>query len=220
MTMHPDSLVIRAGGPPATPGAAFLPGPVFAAPYHAAGDPAAVPYTYGRFHNPTWTGFESALTQLEGGPAIVFASGMAATTAVLATALRPGDQLCLPAGSYYTTRVLTGGYFSEMGIRVRLVPSGGEAAPEHVAGARLVWLESPTNPGLEVCDIAAACQAAHAAGALVAVDNTTATPLGQRPLALGADFVVASDTKALTGHGDLILGHVGVSDPAWGDRIR
>jgi cystathionine gamma-lyase len=78
----------------------------------------------------------------------------------------------------------------------------------------LVLLETPSNPGLDVRDIAAAAFAAHAAGALLAVDNTTATPLGQSPLALGADLTLASDTKALSGHGDVVLGHVSTRDPA------
>jgi cystathionine gamma-lyase len=81
-------------------------------------------------------------------------------------------------------------------------------------------LETPSNPGLEVCDVAAVAAAAHAAGAVVAVDNTTCTPLGQQPLALGADLVVASDTKALSGHGDLLLGHVSTADPVHHERVR
>jgi cystathionine gamma-lyase len=79
-------------------------------------------------------------------------------------------------------------------------------------GARLLWIESPSNPLMEICDIVALCERAHRAGALVAVDNTTATPLGQRTLALGADFAVASDTKSMTGHSDIVLGHVAARD--------
>lgn len=218
--MRDETLVVRAGRPPAAQGTAFLPGPVFAGPYHAAGEPASSPYTYGRFHNPTWTGYETALAALEGGPTLVFASGMAATTAVLGVVLRPGDVVLLPIESYYTTRVLSRGYFTEMGVVVRLVPASGAVDPAVVAGAKLVWLESPTNPELDVCDIAAWVEAAQAAGALVAVDNTTATPLGQRPLSLGADFVVSSDTKSITGHGDLILGHVAARDAEWAERLR
>jgi cystathionine gamma-lyase len=145
---------------------------------------------------------------------------MAATTAVFGAVLRPGDLLVLPADCYYTTRLVAGGYFREMGVQIRQVPTAPVLDPAAMAGARLVWLESPTNPGLDVCDIAATAAAAHAAGALVALDNTTATPLGQRALSLGADFAVASDTKALTGHGDLILGHVAARDTAWLDRLR
>ena len=82
-----------------------------------------------------------------------------------------------------------------------------------------MWLESPSNPGLDVCDLATLTATAHNSGVLVAVDNTTATVLGQRPLALGADFSVAADTKALTGHGDLVLGHVAAREPEWTQRL-
>jgi cystathionine gamma-lyase len=218
--MRDETLVVRAGHSPASQGAPFLPGPTFAGPYHAAGDPASSPFTYGRFHNPTWSAYEAALGELEGGPALVFASGMAAATAILGTVLRPGDVLLLPAESYYTTRVLARGFFSEVGVEVRFVPTAGGLEPDQVKGVRLVWLESPTNPGLDVCDIKAAAATAHAAGSLVAVDNTTATPLGQRPLSLGADFVLASDTKSITGHGDLILGHIAVRDDARLEKAR
>jgi cystathionine gamma-lyase len=87
-------------------------------------------------------------------------------------------------------------------------------------GAALLWLESPSNPGLDVCDIAALAEIAHRAGGLVAVDNTLATPLGQRPLELGADLSVTSDSKGLTGHSDLVLGHVAGHDPDLVARIR
>jgi cystathionine gamma-lyase len=218
--MHDATRVIQAGMGPDTPGSPFLPGPTFAAPYHAPGDPAAVPYTYGRFHNPTWTQFEQALSVLEEGPAVVFASGMAAVAAVFGVTLRPGDVVVLPSDSYYTTRLLADSYFAGMGVQVRQAPTAGEAQAALVDGARLLWLESPSNPGLDVCDIAALAAQARAAGVLVAVDNTTATVLGQRPLALGADFSVASDTKALTGHSDLILGHVAAHEASWADQLR
>jgi cystathionine gamma-lyase len=212
--------IVRAGLPPVEQGAPFLPGPVFAAPYHLAGDPATSAYTYGRFHNPTWTHFEAALAELEGGLALVFSSGMAAIAAVFGAVLRPGDIAVLPADSYYTTRLIANGYFTQMGVAVRLAPTAGDAQAAHLTGAKLVWLETPTNPGLDVCDLRALTEAAHAAGALVAVDNTTPTALGQQPLALGADYSVASDTKALTGHSDLLLGHVAAREPALLDPIR
>ena len=218
--MRDATRVNRAGIPEAVQGAAYLPGPTFAAPYHAAGDPKTAPFSYGRFSNPTWSLFEQALSELEGGPSIVFASGMAATNAVFGVTLRAGDILVMPSDSYYTSRLVAQGYLTEMGIKVRLAPTAGNAQLEHLAGAKLLWLETPANPTLEVCDIAAMVQAAHAQGVLVAVDNTTATALGQRPLALGADFSVASDTKALTGHSDLILGHVASQDNAWAERIH
>jgi cystathionine gamma-lyase len=218
--LHDATRVVRAGLPDASQGEPFHPGPVFAAPYHVAGDPASAPYTYGRFHNPTWARFEAAIGDLEGGEAVVFASGMAATAAVLATALAPGETVVLPADGYYTTRTLGSSFFAARGVTLRSAPTAGDAQGGLLDGARLLWLETPSNPGLDVCDIAALARAAHEHGALVAVDNTTATVLGQRPLALGADFSLASDTKALTGHADLVLGHVAVRDPEWARRLR
>jgi cystathionine gamma-lyase len=145
---------------------------------------------------------------------------MSASAAVLATVLKAGDKLVMPAESYYTTRLIATEYFAPMGIEVVTAPTANDAQRALLHGARLLWLESPTNPGLDVCDIAALCDAAHAAGALVAVDNTTATALGQRPLALGADFAVVSDTKAMTGHADVILGHVATKDAHWAEVLR
>ena len=107
-----------------------------------------------------------------------------------------------------------------MGVGPASFRPSGDSIPPRLEDAKLVWLESPTNPGLDVCDIKASAATAHAAGALVAVDNTTATPLGQRPLALGADFVLSSDTKSVTGHGDLILGHVAVRETQWVEKLR
>jgi cystathionine gamma-lyase len=190
-------------------------GPVFAAPYHTPGDPSDTPYTYARAHNPTWTALEDAIGQMESGEtyqasALVFASGMAACTAVFGAVLRPGDVVVLPSNAYYTARILMQEYFTQMGVVLRMAPTAGDAQADLLQGARLLWLESPSNPGMEICDIAKLSDAAHRAGALVAVDNTTPTPLGQLPLALGADFSVASDTKAMTGHSDLLLGHVAV----------
>lgn len=218
--MHDATRVIRAGLPAPSQGAPFLPGPVFAGPYHLAGDPASSAYTYGRYHNPTWTHFERALGELEGGEAVIFSSGMAATSAIMGCALKPADVAVFPGDGYYAARALAQGFFAQMGATIRTAPTAGDAQGEHLAGAKILWLESPSNPGLDVCDIKALALKAHAQGALVVVDNTTATVLGQRPLELGADFSLASDTKALSGHGDLVLGHVAVKDPAWAKALR
>ncbi len=198
-------------------------GPVFAAPYHTPGDPSETPYTYARSHNPTWTALEKAIAQMESGQlasgesyqasALVFASGMAACAAVFGAVLRPGDVVVLPSNAYYTARVLMQEYFVKMGVVLRTASTAGNAQSELLEGARLLWLETPSNPGMEICDIALLSDAAHRAGALVAVDNTTPTPLGQLPLALGADFSIASDTKSMTGHSDLLIGHVATRDP-------
>jgi cystathionine gamma-lyase len=145
---------------------------------------------------------------------------MAAVTAVFGTVLRPGDIVVLPSDSYYTTRLLADGYLTEMGIQVRKAPTAGNAQKDHLAGAKLLWLESPSNPGLDVCNIAGLVAAAREAGALVAVDNTTPTILGQKPLSLGADFSLSSDTKTLTGHSDVMLGHVAARNAAWADKLR
>jgi cystathionine gamma-lyase len=138
---------------------------------------------------------------------VVFASGMAACTAVLFTQLKPGDVLVAPSDGYPIVRKLATAHLAEHRVETRFVPTPGdwEAALD---GARLVWLETPSNPGLDVCDIQAITDAAHKRGALVVADNSLATPLGQRPLDLGCDFCVSADTKGTTGHADLLLGHV------------
>ncbi|GLY03717.1 MULTISPECIES: cystathionine gamma-lyase [Actinoplanes] len=209
--MRDGTRTVHAGLPAPEVGAPFLPGPVFAAPYHL--DPATGPGEngYGRTEHPTRRGLETAIGALEGGPTLVFASGQAAITALLLSVLRAGDTVALPADGYFTVRAFAEGTLRDLGITTVLVPTAGPY-PDF-AGVRLVLLETPANPGLDVCDLRAVAAAAHAAGALVAVDNTTATPLGQNPLALGADLVVASGTKALTGHSDLLLGYVSATDP-------
>lgn len=218
--MHRDTTILRAGYRGTHDLGPFLAGPQFASTYTAPGDPAQHALTYGRFNNPTWAAFEEALAALEGGPAICFASGMAAVSAVLGSCLRPGDAVVLPSDSYYTVRVVAGNWLEKNGVTIRSAPTRGDALRDHLTGARLLWLETPSNPGLDVCDIRALAQAAHANGVLVAVDNTTATPYLQQPLALGADIVVASDTKGLTGHADLVLGHVAVRDPELAVTLR
>src|SRR5438309_2469303 len=218
--MRDGTRVVRAGLPDFAQGEPFLPGPTFANSYHLAGEPSSSPYSYGRYHNPTWTHFEQALSELEGGTAVIFASGMAAVTAVFGSVLRPGHVLVMPSDGYYTARMLAEGYFAALGVEVRMAPTAGNAQIEYLDGATLLWLETPSNPGLDVCDLAVLIAAAHHHGVLVAVDNTTATLLGQQPLAHGADFSVSSDTKALTGHSDLLLGHVATKETTWAERLH
>ena len=179
------------------PGEPFGAQPVFASAFHLGGEDF-----YGRASNPTWHSLESALGSLEGGECVVFPSGMAAISTLLRTVLSTGDTLMLPSDGYFLTRK----FVSEMDVTVVEVPTAGPYPS--FEGVQLVLLESPSNPGLDVCDIAELASRVHAAGALLAVDNTTATPLGQRPLELGADIVVASDTKAVAGHSDVLFGHV------------
>ena len=218
--MHRDTLILHAGYSPSTEAGVSLPGPQFSATYTTPGDPAQHPLSYGRFHNPTWTRWEEALGVLEGGHVVAFASGMAAVAAVFGVCLKPGDTLVLPADAYYTTRVFASHWLNTIGIHTRLVPTREPPVADTLEGARLLWLETPSNPQLDVCDIAEWVRLARAQRVLVAVDNTTATAYLQQPLALGADYVVASDTKALTGHSDLVLGHVATTDQEQATALR
>jgi cystathionine gamma-lyase len=208
----PGTRAVHAGRRPPRTGAPLVEGPVLSSAFHLSG-PGEGGDSYGRADNPTWRAYEDALGELEGGGTVLYGSGLAAVTAVLLTVLRSGDTLVLPADGYYLARAFVHQRLSPMDVRVREVPTARPLAGADVAGARLVLLESPSNPWLDTCDLAAGTAVAHAAGALVAVDNTTATVLGTRPLALGADFSISSDTKATTGHGDVVLGHVAAADP-------
>ncbi|MDQ0942207.1 cystathionine gamma-lyase [Streptomyces sp. V1I1] len=213
---------VRAGLPVPVKYEPALPGPVFAAHFHLPGEPTG-PYTYGRDENPTWTHLERAIGELEapGEPVetVTFASGMAASSAVLFSQLKAGDTVVLPNDGYQALPLVRE-RLEAYGVEVRTAPTGDDAQLSVLDGAQLLWIETPSNPGLDVCDVRRLTEAAHAAGALVAVDNTLATPLGQRPLHLGADFSVASDTKGMTGHGDILLGHVTCRDPQLAAGVR
>jgi cystathionine gamma-lyase len=212
---------VHAGLPAGTQGDPLLPGPVFAAPFHLRGPADASPHGYGRNANPTWERLEAALGELEGGEVVVFASGMAAVTAVLLTTLAPGDALVAPGDAYPGVRDVARRHLAERGVEVRLVPSEEAAFRGALeGGARLLWVESPSNPGLRVLDVPALAAAAAGAGALLAVDGTLATPLRQPTLDAGADLAVVSASKHLTGHSDLVLGYVAARDPALAAGLR
>ncbi len=133
--MHDGTRVVHAGLPAPSQRQPFLPGPMFAGTFHLAGDPASSAYNYGRYNNPTWTSFEQALGELEGGEAVVFASGMAATAAILGSALRPGEVAVLPGDGYYTARMLAEGFFAQSGVEVRTAPTAGDAQAGCLDGA-------------------------------------------------------------------------------------
>ena len=220
MDLGDGTRCVHGGHADPTTGAPVHPGPVLSSVFHLGlTDENPPPYSYARGANPTWTAFESAVGALDGGECVAFASGMAAIGAVLRLAARPGAAIVLPSDGYYVTRALAAAELAPLGVVVREVPTAGPWPDDLLDGAALVLVETPSNPGLDVCDIRAVAAAAHAAGALLAVDNTTATPLGQRPLELGADVVVASDTKALAGHGDVLLGHASAA-PALAEQLR
>jgi cystathionine gamma-lyase len=215
----PATQAVRAGLPEAEQGKPFLPGPVFASAFHFQGEVGSSEYWYTRDGNPTWANLERGIGELEGGEAVAFPSGMGAAGALLLGRLRPGDVLVLPSDCYYTLRNFAEGVLSERGVEVRLVPTT-KLADAPLDGVALVFAETPSNPQLDVCDLGRLAERARAAGALLAVDNTTATPLGQRPLALGADFAFASATKGLGGHTDLLLGYVATQSAELAGELR
>lgn len=216
----PSTRSVRAGVPAAVVEAPILPGPTLASSYHLPGDPHGHTDVYGRDDNPTWRALERAIGELEGGHAVVFASGMAAAAAVLLGLCEPGRPVLVPSDGYPGVREIASDHLAARGIEARLAPTDEQAIVESLAGTSIVWIESPSNPRLDLVGISALARASHDAGALLVVDNTLATPLGQTPLELGADLVVASGSKHLCGHSDLILGYVAAREPELADRLR
>lgn len=205
---------VRAGLPPAEQGEPLLPGPTFATGYHLRGDdPHVTPYGYARYANPSWTALERAVAELEGDgvQALAFPSGSAAIAALPLATLSAGDALVVPSDAYPAARLIAE-ELARLGVEVRQVPTDTEEVVRATAGAKLVLVETPSNPSLDVVDVQACADAAQQHGARLIVDNTLATPLGQRPLDLGADATVLSGSKHLTGHGDVLLGTVATRD--------
>ncbi|MBI5161338.1 MAG: PLP-dependent transferase [Micrococcales bacterium] len=199
--LHPETLAVAAGRPAAEPDQPLNTPVVFASTYTAGGD-----LEYGRYGNPTWTAFEDALGALEGGHALTFASGLAAVAAVL-DLLPEGAHVVAPRHSYLGTLTQLAEAERRGRLRATLIDIADTDAVVAATGdADLLWIESPTNPALEVADLPALIAAGSAARALVVVDNTFATPMLQHPLADGADVVLHSATKFLSGHSDAVLG--------------
>ncbi len=179
-------------------------------------------YEYSRSANPTRTALEECLAALEGGArGLAFASGLAAEDTLLRTVCRPGDHVVIPGDAYGGTYRLFAGVLAEWGLGYTPARDDAESIAAAVEPGRttMVWVETPTNPLLNVTDIAAAAQVAHDAGALLVVDNTFASPYLQQPLSLGADVVVHSTTKYLGGHSDVVGGGLVVADAALGERL-
>jgi len=171
------------------------------------GDPSLHLYT--RYENPTLSALQEALAALEGGEAaLVFASGMAASTTALLSLVKPGDEILASASLYGGTTKLIRDVLSGLGIAYRLIPPRELTRVAELASdkSRIVVFETPTNPAVEIVDIEAVTRAAHARGLSVMIDNTFASPILQRPLSLGADLVMHSLTKSLSGHSDIIGG--------------
>ncbi|MGW9551050.1 trans-sulfuration enzyme family protein [Citricoccus zhacaiensis] len=232
--MHPETLLVSASRPAREVDAPVNDPVHFTSTFVGWEPDAAGPRRlYGRMSNPTWDGPEQLLAALEGvedpveRPALLFSSGMAAISAALHLAPN-GGRIVAPQHAYQGGLSLldslqqTGRLavervdITDTEAVVRAVRDGGDAD----GPASILWLESPTNPMLEVADLAALTEAAHAAGALVVVDNTFATPLVQRPLELGADVVVHSVTKYLAGHSDVVLGAAVTDDAGLHRRLH
>ncbi|MGI8714666.1 MAG: PLP-dependent transferase [Solirubrobacteraceae bacterium] len=177
-------------------------------------------YDYSRSANPTRAALEQALGELEGGQAVAFSSGRAAEHALITVTCSAGAHIVLPDDLYGGTYRLVDKVLSRWGLAYDLVGQTDLAAVQRAVGdaTRLVWVETPTNPLLNVVDIEGVV--ARRGGALVAVDNTFATPVNQRPLELGADFVVHSTTKYLGGHSDVVGGVVVTRDPEAYEQLR
>jgi cystathionine gamma-synthase len=199
--LSPASRVVALGRQPRVPGAGVNAPLELSSTYIADGQ-----FNYARAGNPTWSAFEEALGALEGGEALVFASGMAAVSAALSL-VPHGGVVVVPSHAYNGTTTLLDQLATTGAAVVRRVdPTDQDQVRAALDGAAMLWIESPTNPMLEVSDVRALVAMARETGALTVCDNTFATPLVQQPLADGADVVLHSVTKYLSGHSDVILG--------------
>jgi cystathionine gamma-synthase len=180
-------------------------------------------YEYSRSANPTRTALEECLTALEGGTrSLAFPSGLAASDCLVQTVCRPGDRVLIPHDAYGGTFRLFDKVMRGWDVGYASVPMSDPAAVRAALAAhpaRLVWIETPTNPLLSIADIATLAGIAHDAGALLVVDNTFASPYLQQPLAFGADVVIHSTTKYLGGHSDVVGGAAVVADAGLGERL-
>jgi cystathionine gamma-synthase len=213
--LRPATVAVTAGRPPRSPDEPLNTPLTLASTYVAGGD-----VEYGRYGNPTWSAFEEALGALEGGRCLAFSSGLAAVATLLDLVGQEGA-VVVPQHAYNGTIAQLADLEARGRLQVRLVdvarPDDVEKACDDAA---LVWLESPTNPALEVIDLEPTIAAAQEAGATVVVDNTFATPLRQQPLALGADVVVHSATKFIAGHSDVLMGAVATRSPELYDVLK
>ena len=210
-----ESKAVAAGRPAKQPDGALNPPIALNSTFHEGG-----PIGYGRYGNETWSALEDAISTLEGGKTLLFSSGMAAISAVFS--LLPEGSVVVAANNGYqgTTTLLKKLHESEK-LKVRFVNlANTDETVASIPGAQMLYLESPLNPLLEIIDLPKLIAAGKAAGCGVAVDNTLATPLLQNPLALGADIVIHSVTKYLSGHSDLILGSLSTNDSALYNRLE
>lgn len=213
--MRPETVAITSGRPESAAGAPLNTGISLNSTFTAGG-----PIGYGRFGNETWHALEEAITELEQGDStLAFSSGMAAITAVFSL-LPHGAPVVASDQGYSGTMALLKKYHEQGRLEVRFVDiANTKDVFEALIGAAFLWIESPTNPGLEVAEMALIIGEAKKRNMGVAVDNTFATPLNQLPLVMGADISMHSVTKYLAGHSDVILGSLTVKDPALYNRL-
>ena len=215
MNHHPETSAITAGRPEAAPDASINPPIVVSSTYHAGG-----PVGYGRYGNESWSALETAISELEGGQTLSFSSGMAAISAVFSI-LPIGAPVVASNQGYSGTMGLLNQHHASGRLEVRFVDITNTA--EVIAamkGAALVWLESPTNPCLDLAELPTIIAAAKKLSIGVGVDNTFATPLVQQPLSMGADVVMHSVTKFLAGHSDVVIGSLSTADTALYKRLE
>ncbi|WP_159617088.1 trans-sulfuration enzyme family protein [Arthrobacter zhaoguopingii] len=224
--LAPDTVVVAAGRPAREHDAPANPPLVLSTTFHETRAPEPGDRIYGRMSNPSWDPFEEALGRLEGAalPALVFSSGLGAAAAALSL-VPAGGTVIMPRHAYAGSVSLATAEAASGRFTLRTVDIADtdavlreiDALPGSPAG--MLWLESPTNPMLEVAETTRLADAARAAGALVVTDNTFNTPLLSRPLATGVDIVLHSVTKYLSGHSDVVLGALATSDPALRERL-
>jgi cystathionine gamma-synthase len=213
--MRPDTQAVHLGRPPREPDQPLNTPITMASTYVAGGD-----LEYGRYANPTWTAFEEALGALEGGRCLAFATGLSAVATIF-DLVGNGETVVAPRHAYNGSVMQLGDLELRGRVKPRLVDiSDTDAVVAACEDASLVWLESPTNPAMEVADVAAITKAAHEAGAYVVVDNTFATPILQQPLDWDVDLVVHSATKYISGHADLLMGAVVTRDDELYDVLK
>lgn len=214
-SLRPETLAITSGRPMHVSDGSVNSTITLSSTFHAGG-----PIGYGRYGNETWTDLESAIEALEGGPTLSFSSGMAAISAVFSI-LPVGAVVTASHQGYSGVMTLLKTLETSGKIEVRYVDvSDSEQVLSALPGTALLWLESPTNPMMSVADLPRLIGVAKSEGCGVAVDNTFATPLGQRPLTMGADIVAHSVTKYLAGHSDVILGSLSTTDPVLFARLE
>jgi len=214
-SIRPETAAISAGRPESVPGAALNPAISINSTFTAGGE-----IGYGRFGNETWSALEATITELERGTStLAFSSGMAAISAVFSL-LPHGAPVVASDQGYSGSMAILKKYHEQGRLEVRFVDiANTKDVFEALIGAAFLWIESPTNPGLEIAEMALIIGEAKKRNMGVAVDNTFATPLNQLPIELGADISMNSVTKYLAGHSDVILGSLTVKDPALHNRL-